>query len=246
MKYLILFAVGLMLFSCVEKKSEFVDADVVINTSINVSGVKKLDNSVLEFDFREKHYKAARSEGSYVLKREFKDSLGSIVDYLSNISFERRVNDSLIYVADSMATKYSAAVNSVHYFAVLPYDLDGKAVNKTYLNDVELKGNNYHKIKVTFDQEGGGEDYEDVFIYWVNTKTSKIDYLAYSYNEADGLGLRFREAYNERSINGVRFVDYNNYKPKDTTIALEDLDRMFLENNLELLSKIELKNVSIN
>ena len=59
---------------------------------------------------------------------------------------------------------YSASVNSVHYFAVLPYGLDGKAVNKTYVNKVDIKGKSYHKIKVTFNEEGGGEDFEDVFM----------------------------------------------------------------------------------
>ena len=83
-------------------------------------------------------------------------------------------------------------------------------------------------------------------MYWVNTVTSKVDYLAYSYNEDDGKGLRFREAYNERYVKGIRFVDYNNYKPKDNTSKLEELDKQFIDNKLELLSKIELKEVTVN
>lgn len=246
MKFLYLFFFSLLIFNCEEKQPKQIDADAIIKKSMEVSGVKKLNNAVLAFDFRDIHYEAARFDGSFVLKRTFKDSTNTIVDYLSNKNFERRVNDSLVTVTDSLATLYDASVNSVHYFAVLPYGLDGKAVQKTYLESVDIKGQNYHKIKITFDKNGGGEDFEDVFVYWINKETSKIDYLAYSYNEDDGLGLRFREAYNERYIKGIRFVDYTNYKPKDSDVELQDLDQLFLQNKLNLLSKIELENVSVN
>jgi hypothetical protein len=222
------------------------DADDIIDKAIGVSGVKKLDNSVITFDFRDKHYEAGRYGGKFVLKRQFMDETDTIVDYLSNKNFERRVNGTLVDVQDSLVSLYSASVNSVHYFSVLPYGLDGKAVNKKYISDIEINGNKYHKIKVTFNKDGGGEDFEDVFIYWVNIETSKIDYLAYSYNEDDGIGLRFREAYKERYIMGVRFVDYNNYKPAKSDAELENLDKLFVENQLELLSKIELENVKFN
>lgn len=236
----------LLFFNCKEKQSESVDANALMNKVITVSGVKKLDKSIISFDFRDKHYKAGRIYGKFELQREFTDSTGKVHDYLNNKGFERYVNDSLVKIPDSLATQYAASVNSVHYFAVLPFGLDSKAVNKSYLGTIDIKGNTYQKIKVTFNQDGGGEDFEDEFIYWVNTKTSKIDYLAYSYEEADGKGLRFREAYNERYLKGIRFVDYNNFKPKDKNATFENLDQLFEENKLELLSKIELKNVIIN
>ncbi len=246
MKYVFFIGFGLFLLGCNEKKSKIVDANDIINQSIKVSGVNKLKNSIIEFDFRDIHYIAGRSEGKFELQRVIKDSVGIIHDYLANMGFQRYVNDSLVTVADSMATKYSASVNSVHYFAVLPYGLDAKAVNKSYLEEVTIKVKKYHKIKVTFDEEGGGEDFEDEFIYWINSLTDKVDYLAYSYKEEDGIGLRFRESINERYVNDVRIVDYNNYKPKDNTVELTELDQLFIENKLELLSKIELKNVTVN
>lgn len=235
-----------MLFSCDEKQAKPMDADDIIDEAIKVSGVDKLDSSAIAFDFRDKHYVASRNGGKFELQRQFIDSIGMIHDYLKNKGFERYVNDSLITLPDSIATTYTASVNSVHYFSVLPFGLDGKAVKRTYLNDIEIKGKNYHKIKLTFSQDGGGEDFEDIFIYWVNTESLKIDYLAYSYNEDDGIGLRFREAYNERYIKGIRFVDYNNYKPNNKNAILKDMDNLFVENKLELLSKIELKDVTVN
>ena len=246
MKYFITLLLSFLLFNCNDSKTEVIDANKIIDESIQVSGGHKIDTSVIEFNFRDINYKATRLGGKFKLERVFLDSIGEIRDVLSNNGLDRYINESLVNLPDSMTTKYSASVNSVHYFAVLPYGLDGKAVNKTYVNKVDIKGKSYHKIKVTFNEEGGGEDFEDVFMYWVNTVTSKVDYLAYSYNEDDGKGLRFREAYNERYVKGIRFVDYNNYKPKDNTSKLEELDKQFIDNKLELLSKIELKEVTVN
>jgi hypothetical protein len=144
-----------------------------------------------------------------------------------------------------MAVKYTASVNTVHYFALLPYGLNDAAVNKSSLGEVTIKNKVYHKIKVTFSQEGGGEDYEDVFVYWIDAETFKADYIAYSYIEDDGVGIRFREAYNERMVNGLRFVDYNNYKSEDATMDLLGLDKAFESGSLKLLSKIELENIVV-
>lgn len=246
MKYVFLIALSLLVFNCKDKSTEIAIADTVINTSIEVSGGSHIDTSTIAFDFRDMHYRAERRGGKFRLERLFKDSISEIRDVLSNSGFQRYRNDSLITIPDSMATKYTSSVNSVHYFSVLPYGLNNSAVKKTYLDQVEIKGHSYYKIKVTFNEEGGGEDFEDIFIYWVNSLTDKVDYLAYSYKEEDGIGLRFREAFNERYINSVRIVDYNNYKPKNPSVALQDLDRLFVENQLELLSKIELKNVTVN
>ncbi|MBO6632925.1 MAG: deoxyribose-phosphate aldolase, partial [Psychroserpens sp.] len=145
-----------------------------------------------------------------------------------------------------MATKYSASVNSVHYFSVLPYGLNDAAVIKEKLADTRINDTMYYTIRVTFKEEGGGEDFEDEFLYWIDKETFKLQYLAYSYNEDDGKGMRFREAYNERLIEGVRFVDYNNYKPKSEAIKLPELPTLFESGQLDLVSKIELNEINVN
>ena len=58
--------------------------------------------------------------------------------------------------------------------------------------------------------------------------------------------MRFREVYNERYKNGLRFVDYNNYKAESDALELSELGRAFENNQLELISKIQLKNVTVN
>ena len=242
-KIVLLFIFISLAFSCNEAIE---DANSIINKSIEVSGGELFKRSNISFDFRDKHYKAIRYDGKFRYERVFKDSLGVIKDVLSNKGFERYMNSKPVNVMDSMVPRYTASVNSVHYFSVLPFSLNDKAVNKTYLNQVEIKGKDYFKIKVTFNQDGGGEDYDDEFIYWINAENYKTDYLAYSYNEKDGKGFRFREAYNERYVNGIRFVDYNNYKPKSSLAVLDNLDVLYKKGDLVLLSKIDLKNISVS
>ena len=232
------------LTSC--KKEIPLSAQDIVDKTIEVSGGDKYLNAEIDFDFRDKHYRSVREGGKFQYERQFQDSIGIIKDVLNNDGFQRFVNDTLTKIPDSMAVKYTSSVNSVHYFALLHYGLNDAAVNKSSLGEVAIKDKLYYKIKVTFSQEGGGEDYEDVFIYWIEAETFKADYIAYSYIEDDGVGIRFREAYNERFINGLRFVDYNNYKSEDATMDLLGLDKAFESGSLELLSKIELENIEVN
>jgi hypothetical protein len=234
----------MMSFSSCEKDSK--DANVIVDRSIEVSGGELFKKSTIAFDFRGRRYAARRYGGGFSLSRLIINSQDSIYDVLDNNNFTRFVNGQKIELEDSLVNKLKASVNSVHYFSVLPYGLNDRAVNKTYLNEVEIKGRSYFKIKVTFNEDGGGEDFDDEFIYWIDNKNFKVDYLAYSYNENKGKGYRFREAYNERYLSGIRFVDYNNYKPRNNEINLHDLDILFEKNELDLLSKIELKNITVS
>tara|TARA_R110002012_G_scaffold303710_1_gene505701 strand:- start:3307 stop:4068 length:762 start_codon:yes stop_codon:yes gene_type:complete len=245
MKYI--FALFLVfLFAGCDQNTKELSANEIVNKAIVVAGGDKLDRTSYSFQFRDKLYTANRNNGEFLLSREFnQDSVGYIQDYIDNKGFERYINKKRVLLADTTAAKFSASVNSVHYFAILPHGLNDKAVNKQLIGHSTIKNEPYYKIKVTFNKEGGGEDFEDEFIYWIHTKTFKVDYLAYSYAEDDGTGFRFREAYNERYVASLRFVDYNNYKPEAAGISVEDLDDLFEKNQLKLLSKIKLENISM-
>lgn len=220
------------------------NAETIIDKCITASGGSIYENSKISFTFREKNYTTERSKGIYKMERAFTKDSTKVRDILSNEGFVRYLNDSLIFVEDSMITKYSKSINSVFYFALLPYRLNDKAVNKKFLGEVSLENNQYYKIEVGFNKDGGGVDFEDVYIYWINKESYKIDYLAYSFT-VNGGGYRFRKAYNERIENGVRFVDYINYKPTGSITSVHELDNAYLENQLKELSKIELKNLSV-
>ena len=108
----------------------------------------------------------------------------------------------------------------------------------------ELVGEIYYKIKVTFDQEGGGEDYEDVFVYWIHKENFSMDYFGYYYKN-DGGGIRFREAINRHKVGGITLSDYKNFKGPDGYDDVASLAAMYQDDDLELLSEIKLENLKI-
>lgn len=218
-------------------------AQEIVDAAIAKQGGHLIVNSDLEFDFRDKHYKAKRNAGSFHYERLFKDtSDNTIRDIYTNTSFERFINDTLATVTEERASAYSNSINSVIYFALLPYFLNAPAVNKSYLGVVDLKGQAYHKIKVSFEQEGGGKDFEDQYVYWFHKEKLTMDYLAYNY-KVDGGGARFRQAYNWRTVAGVQFADFINYKPKNGSLEVEQFDQLFEQDALKELSRIDLENI---
>jgi hypothetical protein len=239
-----LFLVFIVFASC-KQKTPSLTAQQIIDKSIVANGADKISNSKIEFDFRDIKYKAIRENGNFRLFRSFRQNNEFIEDILSNDGFERLFNTHKVNVPDSMAVKYSNSVNSVHYFSVLPFGLNDSSVHEKLLDTVVLNGESYFKVEVRFSEDGGGEDFEDVFMYWIGKEDFKMDYLAYSYL-TDGGGMRFRVATNERFVNGIRFVDYNNYKPKNASTKLENLDKAFENNKLEKLSEINLENVQVD
>jgi len=247
--FYVVFLVAFVAFlSCGDKKETKFDlAQQVIDEAINVVGGDQFKSAIIDFDFRDRHYRAMRDRWKFKFERIWKDSVNNYRDLISNDGYQRYINDSLVKVPDTMMAKYSRSINAVHYFSILPYGLNDKAVNKSYLDEVEINGKPYHKIKVTFNKDGGGEDYEDIFVYWINKNTYEVDYFGYYYDQGpDDRGVRFREAYNRRTVNGLSFTDYNNFKSDDDNVSVYSLDSLFVANQLKLLSKIELENINVN
>ena len=243
MKYLIILLAVVVTFSCREKK-DVLTAQEIINKTIEKAGGDKYRNAKIVFNFREHTYKSTRKGGEFQLERLKTDSTGNYRDILNNTGFQRFINDSLVTVPDSMVVRYSSSINSVHYFAHLPYGLNDRAVNKKLVGEANVKGEPYYKLNITFQQEGGGADHHDEFMYWIHQEDFTVDYLAYKFLVNDG-GIRFRAAFNPRVITGIRFADYMNYTITDFNTKLEDLDKMYEEGKLEMLSTINTEVVSV-
>ncbi len=235
---------SLLIFSCQKRESSMPSAQSIIDSAITQSGGKRFKNHKVSFFFRDRKYTSYYVDGQKMLERYTFLDTTMIADKKSNSNFQRFINDSLVSLPDSLNTRYANSVNSVHYFSKLPFGLNDRAVNKEYLGEEIVNERSYYKIKVTFDQAGGGDDFDDTYVYWFNTETLLPDYLAYDFH-VDGGGQRFREAYNERFINGIRFVDYNNYKPKQKGSPILEIGNLFEKNQLELLSKIELDSIQV-
>lgn len=249
MKYFLIILIPIVLFSCKEEtkveKPLSLTAQEIIDKAIENSCQGNCESVQIEFAFRDRSYKSTRNGGKYQLERTKMVGEDTVLDIVSNEGLKRYINEVETTVPDSLVTSISDGVNSVHYFAQLPFGLNNEAVQKKLVGEDSIDNNNYYEIEVTFKEEGGGTDFDDVFVYWVNKQNFTVDYLAYSY-ATNGGGIRFREAYNPRVIEGIRFADYNNYKPESLDIKLSDLDELFIKKELKLLSKIKTENVKVS
>tara|TARA_R110001592_G_scaffold321985_4_gene600818 strand:- start:5931 stop:6686 length:756 start_codon:yes stop_codon:yes gene_type:complete len=243
MKYLFILLVSFLTSNILSQ--EVLTAQQIIDKTMMASGANKVANSEITFKFRDKKYSAVRKNGEFKLARLFKNKFSDTEqDQLTNDGYAKYVNGHEFPVLKEKAKSNENAINSVHYFSVLPYGLNDSAVHKKLLPSVEIKGKEYFKIEVTFSEDGGGEDFEDVFIYWIGKKDFLIDYLAYAYH-TNGGGKRFRVLKEQCVKNGIRFVDYHNYKPLNTAISLIDIDKAFENNQLEKISEIVLEDIEV-
>jgi len=216
----------------------------IVDQAIELHGGDLYDHMFLEFDFRSRHYTAKRNKGYFTYTREFTDSSGHVKDILTNDQFVRVISGDTVDLTREWSKAYSNSVNGVIYFALLPQALKDPSVNVELIGDRKIDGKDYHKIKVTFDQEGGGKDHDDVFVYWFDKVNSRMDYFAYLFY-SDGGGIRFREAVNFRNVNGILFADYNNYALSDTAFDVTQIDNLYIRGQLDLLSEIKLENIQV-
>lgn len=241
MRVLLFLSAVFFLLSC-GRQSDGPAADIV-DKAIEAHGGQVFEEAHFSFEFRDRTYHWMRDGNRFEYRRIFTDTTGqSVTDILENDGFTRLVEGQAVELPEERSRAFTNSVNSVIYFAVLPYRLNDEAVRKEYLGETAVKGETYHKVKVTFAQEGGGEDYEDEYIYWFHRDSFTMDYLAYSYH-TEGGGMRFREAYNPRTIGGIRWQDYINYQPPTLEVPLEALDSLFEQGQLKEVSRIELKNI---
>jgi len=225
-------------------------ARAVVDSAIAAHGGAVLDHAVVSFDFRGTDFRLRQDGGQFRFQRSYTDSLGRRVrEVLSNDSLYRVVDGTRVDLADAQRRTVETAVNSVAYFALLPGPLDDPAVQATYAGRDTIRGAPYHRIEVTFQQEGGGRDWQDRFLYWFHADTYAMDFLAYAYGlgaPGEDAGTRFREAYNVRRLQGVRVDDYRNFTRDGLAPdAMRRYPQLWAADALTLVSRIELDSVRV-
>lgn len=221
--------------------SQLSQADMILKKSIEAHGGSKYKNAHFSFTFRKKDFTFKNDQDQFTYTSTSEKDGKKIIDILENGNLKRKVNGVEIQLTEKEKIRYSGGVNSVIYFATLPYKLQDKAVKKSYKGTTTIKGKTYEILEISFEQEGGGRDHDDVFHYWINQENHIIDYLAYNY-QVNGGGVRFRSAYNSRKVGGIIFQDYVNYKA-DVGTPLADLPKLYEQGKLKELSRIETENV---
>ncbi|MFT4834323.1 MAG: hypothetical protein ACI83W_002031 [Marinoscillum sp.] len=240
-KLLTLLSLLLLLTNCTQKQSP--STHEIVNQAIDAHGQDLLIGREIAFTFRNGMYSSKRTIDKYTYTSERLIGVDTINDVLINGDTFFRINGlDTLKLSEVDAGKYGNTLNSVLYFIQLPYLLNDDAVIKSYQGTQEIKGQNYDVIKVTFKPTGGGEDFQDEYMYWFDAKSHLLDYLAYSYETNKG-GVRFRSAYNRTNVEGMVFQDYINYEVvKDSPLNL--IPNAFEKGELKELSRIE--NTEIN
>ncbi|PSR14967.1 MAG: hypothetical protein DA408_09235 [Bacteroidetes bacterium] len=220
-------------------------AQWIIRQAIARHGGAVLDSSEVAFVFRERAYVAQRHGQQFAYQRSYTTEAGErIQDILTNTAFKRQLNGvpAQLNAKDSLSAANS--LNSVMYFAFLPYFLNDPAVQLTYHGITTAFGAPHYELQVAFKAAGGGVDFEDEYAYWIHATDFTLDYLAYNFL-VNGGGARFRQAYNAREVGGIRFQDYVNFKPTTDTRAVLSFDSLFQAGGLDTLSLIELEEVEV-
>ncbi|MFZ1454511.1 MAG: DUF6503 family protein [Saprospiraceae bacterium] len=220
-----------------QKKTDKV-AQQLIDQCIEAHGGSNYEKLNVTFDFRQYKFSIKQHKKGYLYDRIYTDSLGNnLKDILNNGVYSHEQNGKIIPLSEKLKSRYREGVNSVAYFMLLPYKLRDKAVNSQYIGSIELDGQNYDKIKVWFDKEGGGQDHEDIFCFWIHQSRHTLDYLAYTNG-----GPRFRKCTKREKTGGVIFQNYDNFQIMDKEIPSDQYDQAYKEGKYKLLSKIEQNN----
>ena len=234
---------SLLLGACAS--SPDADPQAIVDRAIAAHGGERLDRAEVEFDFRGRHFTVTRDDGQFTYARTYTDSTGADVrDVLTNDGVYREVDGERVALSEEERLGVESGVNSVVYFALLPYFLNDPAVQKRYLGEASVEGEPYDKVEVTFRKEGGGQDYEDRFVYWFHRDRHTMDYLAYTFH-VNGGGTRFRQAVNPRTVGGVRFADYLNGGADTLGTPIERYDEMLAAGEIDSISEIRLENIEV-
>ncbi|HEX7069459.1 MAG TPA: DUF6503 family protein [Rhodothermales bacterium] len=221
------------------------EAELLVRRSIEAHGLDRLRHGVLSFDFRDRHFELHRNGGRFRFTRTYEDSTGAYYEVLSNDSLYRLRDGEMVTLTERDARILHEAINSVQYLATLPLSLTDRAVQEEVFDTVDIGGEPYVKVNVSFTEEGGGRDWTDRYVFWFHRDRHTMDYFAYDYESGDG-GTRFRQAINPRRIEGVLIQDYLNMTA-DPLIGHEiaRYDEFIGTDSLKLVSRIMHENASV-
>ena len=253
MKRSLIYLPFFLFFSCgsaetsQESTQEFVAdlsiSDSLIEEAIKAHGGELYETAEYQFNFREKVFTFKNNGTKNEYTAESQTDLGWQKDVLKDGIFTRSIDGNPLNLTEEESGKYGESLNSVIYFATLPHKLSDASVQSEYFGQTTIGLKEYETVKITFKEEGGGQDFQDEYCYWIDAESNRIDYFAYNY-QVNGGGSRFRSAYNTREIDGILFQDYINYEAELST-PLEDLPGLFDLDSLKEISRIELVDIRV-
>jgi|GEM_PF-475858 len=218
----------------------------VVSEAIERHGGDAFEEKDVTFEFRDAQFRVVRNGGEFLYERRYQDGDGGQWrQTLSNEGVIAERNGTAVSLDARDQARVETAVNSVVYFAFLPFRLQDPAVRLRDLGEAVVEGRPYRKIEVTFEEEGGGADWDDRFVYWISQDEKTLDYMAYRFHRGEG-GTRFRRAVNRRMVGGLLIQDWENYTGTEPVSDIADYDRLLEEERLRLVSVVRMERVTVN
>lgn len=219
-------------------------ARAIIRRSVEAHGQDRLKHAAVEFTFRGTRYRMSRSDGVFRYERWVRRGPQRIHELLSNSGFTAAVDGRALFLSAPASDARRKSLNSVVYFASLPYVLEDPAVRPRAIGTNKIGGRAYDTVEVRFATEGGGDDHDDVFRYWFDPKSGRLGYLAYRFSTGQG-GVRLRAATEHLEVAGVVFVQWKNFGLDDRSVRLDALVETWSDGGLPYLSTINLEGVRV-
>lgn len=218
----------------------------IVDRSIDAHGGDILNHGRVEFMFRDQAFTLERNQGQFSYARVYADSTGlNIRESITNEGYSRFENGTEVPVDSITFVRIGNQVNSVAYFTLLPIPLNDPAVVKTDLGGATILDEPYHRIGISFVQDGGGKDHHDEFVVWIHTERYTMDYFAYFFF-TDDTGSRFRSLDGVHEVGGVRLNDYLNWTHDDVgPESLVRFDSLFQADALRLVSEVHIDSVRV-
>lgn len=215
-----------------------------VEQAIQQHGGERFERMEVHFDFRGDAYRVVRDEGRFLYERKYRQDGTSIRDWMTNEATGREVDGQPVSLQDHERASLETTVNSVVYFGFLPFRLLDPAATHRDLGETRIGGEPYRAVEVTFQEEGGGRDWEDRFVYWFHRDQNTLDYLAYRFETDDG-GSRFRRAVNRREVGGLLIQDWENFTADPEIPDIAVYPELLGSPDLRLVSRVELENVRV-
>ncbi len=162
---------------------------------------------------------------------------------ITNDTVEQWIDGETVEVPAERRQQLRDWVMARVYFAFLPYRLNDPSVLKQDLGIEEWEGRELHRVRVTF-VPGSSTDAEDVFLYWLDPASGRLEQFAYSFTRGEG-GLRFRRAFNYRRVGGILFFDQENLGVDGPGFSVDEIDPEFVERRMRHVSTVELRDISV-
>ncbi|MEN0061066.1 MAG: DUF6503 family protein [Myxococcota bacterium] len=219
------------------------EPDTVLAQSAVAHGLTRDRRMDVSFTFRGTPYRLHLDGSDIRYERTVKGPQGERVDRLVGSVFSSLHNGAPMTVAPENEGAWRRSLNSVAYFATLPRPLFDDAVIATFLGRTTFAGAEWDTVEVRFQEEGGGDDHDDVFRYWFHPETHEMGFVAYVFHVGKG-GVRIRKAARRHEVNGVVLLDWTNLG-WDGTHTLESAMAAYERGGLPTLSTIALENIEV-